>query len=198
MSHVEHHAHSEGLEISQEPLLLNVYSGRLTKRLMHRPTWDRVSHPQSGAASGANCHRRSHAKGTPVQLGMAHGLSGALDKCHRTALWGNVHGFRQIGGRSAQSPTFSTGASQLLRWRGRTTCCVTKDQCTKFPIHSAESIPQIGRQPPPPPPSTAYPVKSNRARHFRGSKTLYKASPATLPSLWCQLAHPTEWCGREI
>jgi alkanesulfonate monooxygenase SsuD/methylene tetrahydromethanopterin reductase-like flavin-dependent oxidoreductase (luciferase family) len=35
ITHVEHHAHSEGLEISPDPLLLNVYLGHFTKRLMH-------------------------------------------------------------------------------------------------------------------------------------------------------------------
>ena len=35
ITHVEHHAHSEGLEISPDPLMLNVYLGQFTKRLMH-------------------------------------------------------------------------------------------------------------------------------------------------------------------
>jgi alkanesulfonate monooxygenase SsuD/methylene tetrahydromethanopterin reductase-like flavin-dependent oxidoreductase (luciferase family) len=33
--HTEHHGHSEGLEISPDPLMLNVYLGQYTKRLMH-------------------------------------------------------------------------------------------------------------------------------------------------------------------
>jgi alkanesulfonate monooxygenase SsuD/methylene tetrahydromethanopterin reductase-like flavin-dependent oxidoreductase (luciferase family) len=35
ITHVEHHAHSEGLEISPDPLMLNIYLGQFTKRLMH-------------------------------------------------------------------------------------------------------------------------------------------------------------------
>ena len=35
ITHVEHHAHSEGLEISPAPLLLNVHLGHYTKRLRH-------------------------------------------------------------------------------------------------------------------------------------------------------------------
>ncbi|MBV9048476.1 MAG: LLM class flavin-dependent oxidoreductase, partial [Solirubrobacterales bacterium] len=35
ITHVEHHGHSEGLEISPDPLLLNVYLGHYTKRLRH-------------------------------------------------------------------------------------------------------------------------------------------------------------------
>ena len=35
ITHVEHHMHSEGLEISPAPLLLNLYLGRYTKRLRH-------------------------------------------------------------------------------------------------------------------------------------------------------------------
>ncbi|MEA2322290.1 MAG: hypothetical protein QOD81_2140 [Solirubrobacteraceae bacterium] len=35
ITHVEHHMHSEGMEISPAPLLLNVYLGMFTKRLRH-------------------------------------------------------------------------------------------------------------------------------------------------------------------
>jgi alkanesulfonate monooxygenase SsuD/methylene tetrahydromethanopterin reductase-like flavin-dependent oxidoreductase (luciferase family) len=35
ITHVEHHMHSEGMEISPAPLLLNIYLGQFTKRLMH-------------------------------------------------------------------------------------------------------------------------------------------------------------------
>src|SRR4029079_5467092 len=35
ITHVEHHGHSEGLEISPDPLLLNVFLGTFTKRLRH-------------------------------------------------------------------------------------------------------------------------------------------------------------------
>ncbi len=35
IAHVEHHMHSEGLEISPAPLLLNLYLGMFTKRLRH-------------------------------------------------------------------------------------------------------------------------------------------------------------------
>lgn len=35
ITHVEHHMHSEGMEISPSPLMLNLYLGRYTKRLMH-------------------------------------------------------------------------------------------------------------------------------------------------------------------
>lgn len=35
ITHVEHHMHSEGLEISPAPLLLNVYLAQFTKRLRH-------------------------------------------------------------------------------------------------------------------------------------------------------------------
>jgi alkanesulfonate monooxygenase SsuD/methylene tetrahydromethanopterin reductase-like flavin-dependent oxidoreductase (luciferase family) len=35
ITHVEHHFHSEGLEISPSPLLLNAYLGQYTKRLNH-------------------------------------------------------------------------------------------------------------------------------------------------------------------
>ena len=35
ITHVEHHGHSEGLEISPDPLMLNVYLGQYTKRLRH-------------------------------------------------------------------------------------------------------------------------------------------------------------------
>jgi alkanesulfonate monooxygenase SsuD/methylene tetrahydromethanopterin reductase-like flavin-dependent oxidoreductase (luciferase family) len=35
ITHVEHHGHSEGLEISPDPLMLNVYLGQYTKRLHH-------------------------------------------------------------------------------------------------------------------------------------------------------------------
>jgi alkanesulfonate monooxygenase SsuD/methylene tetrahydromethanopterin reductase-like flavin-dependent oxidoreductase (luciferase family) len=35
LSHVEHHFHSEGLELSPDPGLWNLYLGRYTKRLMH-------------------------------------------------------------------------------------------------------------------------------------------------------------------
>lgn len=35
ITHVEHHMHSEGLEISPAPLLLNAYLGQYTKRLHH-------------------------------------------------------------------------------------------------------------------------------------------------------------------
>ncbi|MBV8989563.1 MAG: LLM class flavin-dependent oxidoreductase [Solirubrobacterales bacterium] len=35
ITHVEHHGHSEGLEISPDPLLLNVHLGHYTKRLRH-------------------------------------------------------------------------------------------------------------------------------------------------------------------
>ncbi|MBV9197061.1 MAG: LLM class flavin-dependent oxidoreductase [Solirubrobacterales bacterium] len=35
ITHVEHHGHSEGLEISPDPLLLNVYLGHYTKQLRH-------------------------------------------------------------------------------------------------------------------------------------------------------------------
>jgi alkanesulfonate monooxygenase SsuD/methylene tetrahydromethanopterin reductase-like flavin-dependent oxidoreductase (luciferase family) len=35
ITHVEHHFHSEGLEISPSPLMLNVYLGQYTKRLNH-------------------------------------------------------------------------------------------------------------------------------------------------------------------
>lgn len=35
ITHVEHHGHSEGLEISPDPLMLNVHLGQHTKRLMH-------------------------------------------------------------------------------------------------------------------------------------------------------------------
>jgi alkanesulfonate monooxygenase SsuD/methylene tetrahydromethanopterin reductase-like flavin-dependent oxidoreductase (luciferase family) len=35
ITHVEHHAHSEGLEISPAPLMLNIYLGHYTKRLRH-------------------------------------------------------------------------------------------------------------------------------------------------------------------
>jgi alkanesulfonate monooxygenase SsuD/methylene tetrahydromethanopterin reductase-like flavin-dependent oxidoreductase (luciferase family) len=35
ITHVEHHFHSEGLEISPAPLLLNLYLAQFTKRLMH-------------------------------------------------------------------------------------------------------------------------------------------------------------------
>lgn len=35
ITHVEHHGHSEGLEISPDPLMLNVHLGQHTKRLRH-------------------------------------------------------------------------------------------------------------------------------------------------------------------
>ena len=35
ITHVEHHGHSEGLELSPDPLLLNVFLGAYTKRLRH-------------------------------------------------------------------------------------------------------------------------------------------------------------------
>ena len=35
ITHVEHHGHSEGMEISPSPLMLNIYAGAHTKRLMH-------------------------------------------------------------------------------------------------------------------------------------------------------------------
>ena len=35
ITHVEHHMHSEGMEISPAPILLNVYLGLFTKRLRH-------------------------------------------------------------------------------------------------------------------------------------------------------------------
>jgi alkanesulfonate monooxygenase SsuD/methylene tetrahydromethanopterin reductase-like flavin-dependent oxidoreductase (luciferase family) len=35
ITHVEHHGHTEGMEISPAPLLLNVYLGTFTKRLRH-------------------------------------------------------------------------------------------------------------------------------------------------------------------
>ena len=35
ITHVEHHAHTEGMEISPAPLMLNIYAGMHTKRLMH-------------------------------------------------------------------------------------------------------------------------------------------------------------------
>src|SRR3954469_2135330 len=35
ITHVEHHMHSEGMEISPAPLMLNVYLGQFTKRLRH-------------------------------------------------------------------------------------------------------------------------------------------------------------------
>ena len=35
LAHVEHHMHSEGMEFSPSPLLLNVHLGHHTKRLMH-------------------------------------------------------------------------------------------------------------------------------------------------------------------
>ncbi len=35
ITHVEHHMHSEGMEISPAPLLLNVHLAQFTKRLMH-------------------------------------------------------------------------------------------------------------------------------------------------------------------
>lgn len=35
MAHTEHHLHSEGMEISPSPLMLNVYAGQYTKRLRH-------------------------------------------------------------------------------------------------------------------------------------------------------------------
>jgi alkanesulfonate monooxygenase SsuD/methylene tetrahydromethanopterin reductase-like flavin-dependent oxidoreductase (luciferase family) len=35
ITHVEHHMHSEGMEISPAPLLLNAYVGQHTKRLVH-------------------------------------------------------------------------------------------------------------------------------------------------------------------
>ncbi|MGY1662255.1 LLM class flavin-dependent oxidoreductase [Geodermatophilus sp. SYSU D00705] len=35
ITHVEHHMHSEGMEISPAPLMLNVYLGQHTKRLRH-------------------------------------------------------------------------------------------------------------------------------------------------------------------
>lgn len=35
ITHVEHHGHSEGMEISPAPLMLNIYAGMHTKRLMH-------------------------------------------------------------------------------------------------------------------------------------------------------------------
>lgn len=35
ITHVEHHLHSEGLELSPSPLMLNIYLGQFTKRLMH-------------------------------------------------------------------------------------------------------------------------------------------------------------------
>jgi alkanesulfonate monooxygenase SsuD/methylene tetrahydromethanopterin reductase-like flavin-dependent oxidoreductase (luciferase family) len=35
MSHVEHHFHSEGMELSPDPGLWNLYLGQTTKRLMH-------------------------------------------------------------------------------------------------------------------------------------------------------------------
>ena len=35
ITHVEHHMHSEGMEISPAPLLLNVHLGSYTKRLRH-------------------------------------------------------------------------------------------------------------------------------------------------------------------
>jgi alkanesulfonate monooxygenase SsuD/methylene tetrahydromethanopterin reductase-like flavin-dependent oxidoreductase (luciferase family) len=35
ITHVEHHGHSEGMEISPSPLMLNLYLGHFTKRLMH-------------------------------------------------------------------------------------------------------------------------------------------------------------------
>jgi alkanesulfonate monooxygenase SsuD/methylene tetrahydromethanopterin reductase-like flavin-dependent oxidoreductase (luciferase family) len=37
LSHVEHHMHSEGLEVSPAPLLLNVYLSQFTERLHHGP-----------------------------------------------------------------------------------------------------------------------------------------------------------------
>ncbi|MEA2384396.1 MAG: hypothetical protein QOH72_4367 [Solirubrobacteraceae bacterium] len=35
ITHVEHHMHSEGMEISPAPLMLNIYLAHFTKRLMH-------------------------------------------------------------------------------------------------------------------------------------------------------------------
>ncbi|MBM9466552.1 LLM class flavin-dependent oxidoreductase [Nakamurella leprariae] len=35
ITHVEHHLHSEGLELSPAPLMLNLYLGQFTRRLMH-------------------------------------------------------------------------------------------------------------------------------------------------------------------
>jgi alkanesulfonate monooxygenase SsuD/methylene tetrahydromethanopterin reductase-like flavin-dependent oxidoreductase (luciferase family) len=35
MAHVEHHLHSEGMEISPSPLMLNIYAAQHTKRLRH-------------------------------------------------------------------------------------------------------------------------------------------------------------------
>jgi len=35
MAHTEHHMHSEGMEISPSPLMLNIYAGQHTKRLRH-------------------------------------------------------------------------------------------------------------------------------------------------------------------
>lgn len=35
LAHVEHHFHSEGMELSPAPLMLNIYLGHFTKRLMH-------------------------------------------------------------------------------------------------------------------------------------------------------------------
>src|SRR5919205_3070061 len=35
ITHVEHHMHSEGMEISPAPLMLNLYLGQYTKRLRH-------------------------------------------------------------------------------------------------------------------------------------------------------------------
>jgi alkanesulfonate monooxygenase SsuD/methylene tetrahydromethanopterin reductase-like flavin-dependent oxidoreductase (luciferase family) len=35
ITHVEHHGHTEGMEISPAPLMLNIYAGMHTKRLMH-------------------------------------------------------------------------------------------------------------------------------------------------------------------
>jgi alkanesulfonate monooxygenase SsuD/methylene tetrahydromethanopterin reductase-like flavin-dependent oxidoreductase (luciferase family) len=35
ITHVEHHGHSEGMEVSPSPLMLNLYLAHFTKRLMH-------------------------------------------------------------------------------------------------------------------------------------------------------------------
>ena len=45
ITHVEHHMHSEGLEISPAPLLLNLYLGRYTKRLRHGQSADHPPRP---------------------------------------------------------------------------------------------------------------------------------------------------------
>jgi alkanesulfonate monooxygenase SsuD/methylene tetrahydromethanopterin reductase-like flavin-dependent oxidoreductase (luciferase family) len=104
ITHVEHHAHSEGLEISPDPLLLNVYLGHFTKRLMHGqlgivvPTHDPVR-------LAAQIAIADHMLKGRLFVGMAR-LSGALDECRRTTVRSDIDGFGQIGRPSAQSPSF--------------------------------------------------------------------------------------------